>query len=55
MSKCDICGKFYKSYPILLCDNPVCFAGFITTETKENGTRRSICKDCRGKEKNHSE
>ena len=46
-SRCEICGKFYKTYPIILCDNPVCFASFLSNEQKEDGTFRSICKNCR--------
>ena len=48
-SRCDICGKFYKSYPILLCDNPACFAGHLVSEMREDGTKRTICKSCRDK------
>jgi hypothetical protein len=50
-NKCDICGKFYKTYSIILCDNPMCFCSFLSNEEKPDGTLRSICKECREKEK----
>ena len=33
--RCEICGKSYKTYPILLCDNPICFASFLLNEIYE--------------------
>jgi len=48
-SRCEICGKFYKTYPIILCDNPMCFASFLSDEEKPDGTIRTICKKCRDK------
>lgn len=44
---CERCGKFYKTYPIILCDNPLCFASFLTFNRKEDGTMRRLCKLCR--------
>ena len=48
-SRCEICGKFYKTYAIILCDNPLCFAHFLADEEKPDGTMRAICKKCRNK------
>jgi hypothetical protein len=45
-SRCEICGKFYKTYAIILCDNPLCFAHFLIDEEKPDGTMRTIkCRD----------
>ncbi len=53
-SRCEICGKFYKTYAIILCDNPLCFASFMEDETKADGTMRAICEECRNKlDKSH--
>ena len=49
-SKCEICGKRYDTYAIILCDNPLCFAHFLSDEEKPDGTMRTICKECRDKE-----
>jgi hypothetical protein len=46
-NRCEICGKFYKTYPIILCDNPLCFASFLEDEMKPNGNMRNICEKCR--------
>jgi len=48
-NRCEVCGKFYKTYAIILCDNPICFASFLEEETKSDGNMRSICKKCRDK------
>ena len=53
MSRCEICGKFYKTYAIILCDNPLCFASFLADEQKEDDSFRSICESCRNKLENH--
>lgn len=46
-SRCDNCGKFYKTYAIILCDNPLCFAHFLADEQKKDGTFRALCEPCR--------
>lgn len=48
-SRCEICGKFYETYPIILCANPLCFACYLADEEKPDGTMRCICKKCRDK------
>ena len=48
-NRCEICGKFYKTYAIILCDNPLCFASFLEEETKPDGSMRTICEECRAK------
>lgn len=50
MNTCEKCGKEYETYPIILCDNPLCFASYLEDETKEDGSFRKICKECRKKE-----
>ncbi len=50
MSKCEICGKKYETYPIILCNNPLCFAHFLADEQKSDGSFRTICEKCRDKE-----
>ena len=47
MSICDKCGKRYKPYPLLYCKNPACITHHIAVEMD-----RTICKDCREKERN---
>ena len=49
MSVCEICGKKYETYPIIICNNPMCFAQFLADEQKEDGSFRRICEDCRNK------
>jgi len=49
MSKCEICGKEYETYPIIICNNPMCFAKFLVDEQKADGSFRTICEDCRNK------
>jgi len=48
-NRCEICGKFYKTYAIILCDNPICFASFLADEVKEDNSFRAICESCRNK------
>jgi hypothetical protein len=50
-SKCDICGKSYDTYPIILSSNPLSLSLFFIDEERPDGTMRSICKECREKEK----
>ena len=47
---CDLCGKDYETYPIILDANPLSIAAFLEDETNKDGTRRYICKECRRKE-----
>lgn len=46
-NRCENCGQFYKTYAIILCDNPLCFASFLTWNMKEDGTMRNLCEPCR--------
>ncbi|MCX6822283.1 MAG: hypothetical protein NTW30_05920 [Candidatus Aenigmarchaeota archaeon] len=48
-SKCEICGKRYEIYPIIIDNNPLSIASLLEDETKPDGTERTICKECRDK------
>jgi hypothetical protein len=47
---CELCGKKYKTYAIILCCDPICIAAFYEDEQKPDGTFRNICRECRDKE-----
>jgi hypothetical protein len=47
---CELCGKKYNTYAIILSCNPLSIAAFYEDEQKPDGTFRSICKECRTKE-----
>lgn len=49
VSRCEICGKFYKTYAIILDNNPLSISSFLEDEEKSDGTMRTICKKCRDK------
>ena len=49
-SVCDICGKEYETYPIILDVNPLSMASFLEDESRDDGSMRTICKNCRNKE-----
>lgn len=44
---CDICGKEYETYPIILDANPLSIASFLEDESRDDGSMRTICKSCR--------
>jgi len=50
MKKCEICGKKYKTYPIILSNNPLSLTRFVMDEQKSDGKFRTICEECRRKE-----
>jgi len=49
MKKCEICGKKYKTYPIILSNNAVSIACFVAENKKADGSFRTICEECRNK------
>ena len=55
VNQCEICGKGYETYAIILDCNPLSVASFLEEETKEDGTIRNICESCRNKLKENSE
>lgn len=46
-SKCEICGKRYETYPVIIDNNPLSIASLLEDETKPDGTKRNICEACR--------
>jgi hypothetical protein len=49
-SACELCGKEYETYPIILDCNPISIASLLEDETKPDGSYRHICEKCRDKE-----
>lgn len=47
LNKCEVCGKDYETYPIILDNNPLSITSFLEEEKKEDGSLRTICKKCR--------
>ena len=47
VNTCELCGKEYETYPIILDNNPLSISSFIEDEQKEDGEFRTICKKCR--------
>ena len=50
-SRCSVCGKFYKSYPVILCCKLECFAfemSFREIYYSSTGNE-GVCKDCRNR------
>jgi len=42
MNKCGKYGKEYETYPVLLCDNPCCFADYIAIKERYG----HLCPEC---------
>jgi len=49
--KCDECGKKYKTYPIILDNNPLSISSFIEQIQNEDGSLKRLCKECWDKKK----
>ena len=51
-STCEMCGKKYETYAIIIDCNPLSIASLFEEEQKPDGTFREICPQCREKSEN---
>jgi hypothetical protein len=48
---CEVCGKEYETYAIIIDCNPLSIASLLEEEQKRDGSFRRVCSECRDKTK----